>query len=232
MVRSNSKRLPNKCFMKFGKVNVLEHIIQRCKHYGIMPVVCTSNLKTDIKITDIAKKNNIRYFRGSSQNKILRLSKCCKKFKIEMFHTIDADDPFFCGNEMKRSMKTLNSLSLDIVEPTRISSNGSGLVGYSIKSKVIHELSKKIKSNTNTEIMWKFFKKLKGLKIKSLSTSKFDFNARLTLDYLEDYIFLESIRLILGNLTSRKKICNLLKNNPDLIKINNFRNKEWKKNQN
>ena len=34
-----------------------------------------------------------------------------------------------------------------------------------------------------------FFKKLKGLKIKSLSRSKFDFNARLTLDYLEDYIF-------------------------------------------
>ena len=102
-------------------------------------------------------------------------------------------------------MKTLNSLSLDIVEPTRISSNGSGLVGYSIKSKVMHELSKKIKSNTNTEIMWKFFKKLKGLKIKSLSRSKFDVNARLTLDYLEDYIFLETIRLILGNLTSRKK---------------------------
>ena len=74
-----------------------------------------------------------------------------------MFHTIDADDPFFCGHEVKRSMKTLNSLSLDIVEPTKISSNGSGLVGYSIKSKVIHELSKKIKSNTNTEIMWKFF---------------------------------------------------------------------------
>ena len=232
MVRSNSKRLPNKCFMNFGKVNVLEHIIQRCKHYGITPIVCTSNLKSDKKIIDIAKKNNIRYFRGSSQNKIMRLSKCCQKFKIKMFHTIDADDPFFCGNEMKRSMKTLNSLSLDIVEPTRISSNGSGLVGYSIKSEIIHKLSKKIKFNKNTEIMWKFFKKIKGLKIKSLSRSKFDFNARLTLDYLEDYIFLESIRLILGNLTSRKKICNLLKNNPDLIKINNFRNKEWKKNQN
>ena len=218
--------------MNFGKVNVLEHIIQRCKHYDIMPVVCTSNLKIDKKIADIAKKNNIRYFRGSSQNKIMRLSKCCQKFRIETFHTIDADDPFFCGQEVKRSMKTLNSLSLDIVEPTRISSNGSGLVGYSIKSKVMHELSKKIKSNTNTEIMWKFFKKLKGLKIKSLSRSKFDVNARLTLDYLEDYIFLETIRLILGNLTSRKKICNLLKNNPHLIKINSFRNKEWKKNQN
>ena len=68
--------------------------------------------------------------------------------------------------------------------------------------------------------------------ISELSRSKFDCNARLTLDYPEDYIFLESIRLILGNLTSRKNIYNLLKKNPNLIKINYFRNKEWKNNQN
>lgn len=232
LVRSNSKRLPNKCFLNFGKVNVLEHIIQRCKHYDIIPIICTSYLKIDKKIVEIAKKHNIQYFRGSSQNKIMRLSKCCKKFKIEKFHTIDADDPFFCGNEIKRSMKTLNSLSLDVVQPTKISSNGSGLVGYSIKSDVMHELSRKIKTNTNTEIMWKFFNKLKGLKVNSLSRSKFDYNARLTLDYPEDYIFLQTIRLILGNLTSRKNICNLLRKNPDLVKINYFRNKEWKNNQN
>ena len=232
LVRSNSKRLQNKCFLSFGKFNFLEHIIKRCKYYDIAPVICTSYLKIDKKIVDTAKKYNIPYYRGSVQNKILRLSNCCKKFKIEMFHTIDADDPFFCGKEVKRSMKTLTSLSLDIVEPTKISSKGSGLVGYSIKSKVVHELSQIIKSNTNTEMMWNFFKKLKGLKTKTLSRSKFDCNARLTLDYPEDYIFLESIRLILGNLTSRKNIYNLLKKNPNLIKINYFRNKEWKNNQN
>ena len=95
MVRSNSKRLPNKCFMNFGKVNILEHIIQRCKHYGITPIVCTSNLKSDKKIIDIAKKNNIRYFRGSSQNKIMRLSKCCQKFKIKMFRQLMLMTHFF-----------------------------------------------------------------------------------------------------------------------------------------
>jgi spore coat polysaccharide biosynthesis protein SpsF (cytidylyltransferase family) len=79
--------------------------------------------------------------------------------------------------------------------------------------------------------MWNFFKKLVNIKIKRLSKSKFDCNARLTLDYPEDYIFLESIRLLLGNLTSRKNICTLLKKNPNLTKINYFRNKEWKRNQ-
>ena len=43
-------------FYEFWKVNILEHIIQRCKHYGITPIVCTSNLKSDKKIIDIAKK--------------------------------------------------------------------------------------------------------------------------------------------------------------------------------
>jgi len=231
LVRSDSKRLPNKCFLDFGKVNILEHIIKRCLHYEITPIICTTSLKSDIKVVKLAKKLNVLYYCGSTKNKILRISNCCKKFNVETFHTIDADDPFFCGNEVKRSMKYLTSLSLDIVEPTVVSSKGSGTVGYSVKSDVFHRLSKKIKINTDTEMMWNFFKKLVNIKIKRLSKSNFDCNARLTLDYPEDYIFLESIRLLLGNLTSRKNICKLLKKNPNLTKINYFRNKEWKRNQ-
>ena len=160
MVRSDSKRLPNKCFLDFGKVNILEHIIKRCLHYEITPIICTTSLKSDIKVVKLAKKLNVLYYCGSTKNKILRISNCCKKFNVETFHTIDADDPFFCGKEVKRSMKCLTSLSLDIVEPTIVSSKGSGIVGYSVKSDVFHRLSKKIKINTDTEMMWNFFKKL------------------------------------------------------------------------
>jgi|TARA_B110000305_G_scaffold221175_1_gene263638 spore coat polysaccharide biosynthesis protein SpsF len=232
LVRSDSKRLPNKCFLDFGEVTILHHIIKRCLHYKITPIICTTLLKSDDKVVNLAKRLNILYYRGSTKNKILRISNCCKKFKLEMFHTIDADDPFFCGKEIRRSIQYLNSLSLDIVRPTLVSSKGSALVGYSAKSNIFHKLSQKIYENTNTEMMWNFFKKLKNIKIKTLSKSKFDCNARLTLDYPEDYIFLESIRLILGNLTSRKNICNLLKKNPNLVKINYFRNIQWKNNQN
>lgn len=231
LVRSESKRLPNKCFLDFGKSNVLEHIINRCKYYKIIPIVCTTSLKSDDKIIKLSKKLNVGFYRGHSRNKIFRISNCCKKFKLKTFHTIDADDPFFCGYEVRRSMNYLNSFSLDIVKPTTISSKGSGLVGYSAKADIFHRLSKKIKINSDTEMMWNYFKKLKNIKTKRLPKSKIDCDARLTLDYVEDYIFLESIRLLLGNLTSRKKICNLLKKNPDIKKINYFRNKDWKNNQ-
>ena len=40
LVRSKSK-ISNKCFLKFGKMNILEHIIKRCKFYKIEPIVCT-----------------------------------------------------------------------------------------------------------------------------------------------------------------------------------------------
>ena len=232
LVRSKSKRLPNKCFMDFGNFCVLEHIIKRCRFYNILPIVCTTNLKSDSKIIKLCKKLNISYYRGSEKNKILRISKCCKKFKIDIFHTIDADDPFFCGEEVKRSINELKTSSFDIIEPTKISSNGSGLVGYSARADIFHQLSKKIKKNMNTEMMWNYFKILKNINVKKLSKSKYDCNARLTLDYKEDYIFLDTIRMLLGNFANRQNILRLLKKNPDLYKINFFRNKQWKANQN
>lgn len=232
LVRSDSRRLPNKCFLDFGNFSMLEHIIRRCFFYNIQPIICTTNLKSDLKIIKLAKKTKVRFFCGSKKNKILRISECCVKYNLKTFHTIDADDPFFCGEEVRRSMKLLVSKSLDIVKPTITSSNGSGIVGYSVRSSIFHEISKRIKKNTDTEMMWNFFNILDRFKIETLPKSKFDCNARLTLDYREDYFFLESLRLLVGNFSSRKTICNTLKKNPDLIKINYFRNKEWKKNQN
>jgi spore coat polysaccharide biosynthesis protein SpsF (cytidylyltransferase family) len=231
LVRSNSKRLPKKCFLSFGKYTVLEHIVRRCLHYKITPIICTSVAQNDNEIIKLAKKLKIYYFRGSENNKILRISDCCKKFNINFFHTIDADDPFFCGVAVKKSLNEIKKNNLDIIEPTESSSAGSGLVGYSVKSSIFHLISKKIDKNTNTEMMWGFFKKINNLKIKRLKELPFAIKARLTLDYHEDYIFLETIRLLLGNFTTRKSIFYLLKKNYDLTKINMFRNKQWSKNQ-
>jgi spore coat polysaccharide biosynthesis protein SpsF (cytidylyltransferase family) len=231
LVRSNSKRLPKKCFLSFGKFTVLEHVIRRCIYYKINPIICTTVSKQDNRIVKLAKKLNILYCRGSEKNKILRISNCCKKFNIKYFHTIDADDPFFCGKAVKKSMKKLIRGNFDIIEPTISSSKGSGLVGYSVKSLIFHLLSKKINKNTNTEMMWGFFKKIRGLKIERLKELHPVVKARLTLDYYEDYIFLETLRLLLGNFASRLSIFRLLKKNPQISKINMFRSSQWSKSQ-
>jgi len=55
--------------------------------------------------------------------------------------------------------------------------------------------------------------------------------ARMTLDYPEDYILLEAVRLMVGNLAHRSEIADLLERNPDLSRINAFRSEEWAENQ-
>jgi len=231
LVRSQSTRLPGKCFLNFGKVNILEHMILRSRHFKIEPIICTTNKKKDNKIIAISKKYRVKFFRGSERNKIKRINDCCEKFKIKKFHLIDADDPFFCGLEVKRSLETLTEKKLNIVKPSIVSNNGAGIVGYSMSNTTISILSKKIKSNTDTEMLSNFFNLQKNLKIFTLDNKRKYINLRLTLDYIEDYTLLLILRLKLGNLISRKKIDNFIKKNEYLKKINIHKNLDWKKNQ-
>jgi spore coat polysaccharide biosynthesis protein SpsF (cytidylyltransferase family) len=231
LVRAGSKRLPNKCFLDFGKISMIEHIITRCKKFRITPIVCTSDKKENIKIIKIAKKTKTKYFVGSNHNKIKRMSDCVKKFKIKYFHTIDADDPFFCGNQVKRSIKILLK-GYDIVFPSKNSSLGGASVGFSINSDFLNKLNLKLKLNQKTEMMWKFFGLIKDRNTTTLPNQDYDMrNTRLTLDYYEDYIFLCILRKYLGNFASRKKIFLFLKKNKILKSINFFRNKDWQRKQ-
>ena len=140
-VRTSSSRLPNKCLKQFGKKNVIEHIIDRCKNYIIEPILCTSTDKSDDVLEEIAKDKKIRYFRGSLLNKIKRWSDCAKYFNLKIFHTVDADDPFFDGEEMRKSINYLISTNSDIITPTVSSANGGASVGYSIKANILSKLS-------------------------------------------------------------------------------------------
>ena len=231
LVRSKSRRLPRKCFLRFGKINLIEHIILRCKFYNIKPIVCTTTSKADNKLIFYAKKHKALYFRGSEKNKIKRMVDCCNKFKIQYFHTVDADDPFFCGKEIIRSINKLANKGLDIVKPSTLSSKGAAIMGYSIRSDAIKKINKKIKRNANTEMIWNFFNLEKKLKTVILNNKKKYSLVRLTLDYYEDYVLLEIIRVLLGNFASRAKIDILLKKYDFLKKVNYFRNNDWKNNQ-
>ena len=60
----------------------------------------------------------IKFFRGSLINKLKRWSDCASFYEIKDFHTVDADDPFFDGDEMILSMKKLRDGNYDVVLPT------------------------------------------------------------------------------------------------------------------
>jgi len=230
-VRSSSTRLPEKCFLPFGKGPILEHIIRRVKHYDLDPIVCTTTEDSDDAIVDLAKKCNVKFYRGPIANKLLRWSQCCEHFSLDSFHSVDADDPFFCGDEVKRSHNLLQA-GFDMVAPSPSSSGGGATVGYSLTADVVKKASLGMSDDLDTEMMWSHIERISDIKKTTLSDPYENIiRDRMTLDYHEDYILLESIRLLIGNMSTRKDLYNLLKNNPDLSKINAFRSEEWSQNQ-
>ena len=231
-VRTSSRRLPNKCLLPFGEVTVIAHIINRAKYYNLDPIVCTSNDPSDDILVEIAKNNDVPIFRGHLDNKLLRWRNCSSYFNLDDFHSIDADDPFFDGDLMIQSLELLRE-GYDMVYPTESSHQGSATVGFSFKTEIIEEACKEVKENQDTEVMWPVIERISNIKSTVLpEKSKTPHLARMTLDYEEDYWLLNSIERICGGLASRNTIDAFLKKNPDFYKINWFRNKEWKKNQN
>ena len=126
-------------------------------------------------------------------------------------------------------MKKLRDGNYDVVLPTISSSNGGASVGYSLTSKIVLEALENINDNTDTEMMWEFLEDINDIRIYNLEeTNNRPEKLRLTLDFEEDYFLLKIVKQILGENLSRKSIDNLFHNNPDLYKINWFRNDDYK----
>jgi spore coat polysaccharide biosynthesis protein SpsF len=231
-VRTSSSRLPAKCLLPFGKETVISHVVKRAISSGIDPIICTSSDVSDDILEKIAETLDIKYFRGSLVNKLKRWADCANKFNLESFHTIDADDPFFDGEEIIKSMEILYEGNFDLVCPSKSSSAGGASVGYSIKRDIIDQALLDIDDNTDTEMMWYFLEKIRGIRSHVLQDKYANTSpVRLTLDYQEDYWMLASIVNILGNDLTRSDLSMFLLRNPDFSKINFFRNQEWKKAQ-
>lgn len=232
LVRNSSKRLKNKSLIYLGQYKVIEHSILRARYYGLNPIICTSKNKNDDVYDLIGKKYKIDVFRGSLNNKLKRIIDCSKYFKIDYFHTVDVDDPFFDSVKIKKSLKLLKDKNYDIVLPSSLSSSGLASEGMSVNSKSLQEKIDTRYTN-NIEMIDKYLHISKIIRSCRLpSHYYYKIKARLTLDYMEDYIFLNALCNITGNFAHRKKIEKIISINTDLSKINFFRNKQWKNRQN
>lgn len=228
-VRTSSSRLANKCLLPLGDETVISHVVKRAIAYGIEPVICTSTDKSDDILEEISKELGVKCFRGSLVNKLKRWLDCAEYFNVNSFHTIDADDPLFDGKEMIASLDLLSSKDYDVVCPTESSSAGGASVGYSLTTAIIKKALENLDPDIDTEMMWFYLEKVDQIKMINLpEINNNNIKVRLTLDYEEDYWLLASIVRILGNNPARKEVMQLLSDNPDLAKINLFRNEEWK----
>ncbi len=231
-VRTESSRLPNKCFLPLGEKSVIESVISRCLHYKINPIVCTTISSTDDPIEELSNKLKVKVFRGSVKNKMKRWLNCSEFYGIDDFHTIDADDPFFDSNLIFKSMEIRRKSDLDFVKPSIYSSSGGGSLGYSIKTSYLSSIIKNTDDLFDSEMINNFIESNKYNSSAQMEEDpELDYQIRLTLDYHEDFWLISSIVRILGPVPERGEIIKLFKENPALHKINIFRNNEWSKRQ-
>ena len=99
--RTNSTRLPRKHFLDLGGMTTIEHVVRRAEHFGFKPYLCVP----DSDVVEFIKTEGAELFGGHPDNVEARLIECALQFKIDVFHHIDGDDPFFSREMVIESMQ-------------------------------------------------------------------------------------------------------------------------------
>ena len=82
--------------MKLDKKHtVLDYLINQLKHSKLLGkiIIATTNLEEDNAIVNFAKKNEIEYFRGESDDVLDRYYQCAKNFSSDNILRITSESP-------------------------------------------------------------------------------------------------------------------------------------------
>ena len=204
--RSNSKRLPGKCFLKLGNLTVIEHIVRRCEHFGFAPYICCP--AEDVEA--MRETSCLDVFGLTTDNVEELVISAAHHFKKDIFHHLDGDDPFFDRDMVVESIQCFLRGKFSRILPSIFSQVGSAIVGTSYNLKATSDATMEVLPDPAHQV-WP---------------------QRLTLDYEEDYHLISAVnRMVGGYIAPRWAVDELFTRNPDLHKINWFRNQEWKERQ-
>lgn len=235
-VRSDSSRLAGKAYKDIIGKPVIEMIIKRAKlvKNADIVVVCTTERAIDNKIIEIAQNVGVNYYRGSLEDKLGRWYGAVKKFNINTFATFDGDDLLCAPELIDLGFEQLEKEGLDFLEaPADLA---VGAFTYCIKASALKKVCE-IKNTKDTEMMWTYFKDTGLFKVGTLYIEDQIYlnpNARLTLDYQEDFDFFENIFKHFNNIENNVPLQDVmvyLTENPKVIQINFEKQKEWRQNQ-
>ncbi len=233
-VRTSSSRLPSKCLLPFGpRSSVLQHVIRRVTWFHLNPIVCTSDKTADDQISDIAKAEGVLCYRGSDINKMDRWLCAADYYRLDYFHTIDADDLYFDAEDVRRSLAVLVARNADVVYPSDRSKEGAATVGYSIRTRALRAALRDVPREYDTEMIEPIFHRSCDLIIEELENNPLIDSkpVRLTLDYYEDYVLLGAIRDVVGNFSTRANVESFLDDRPWLLRINEHCTTKWAERQ-
>jgi len=231
--RTDSTRFPRKILSNIKGKTMLWHIIERIKKMDMGTIViATTRRNIDDEIISIAKTCGIQYYRGKKDDVLDRYLKAALKYKARIIMRITSDCPLIDPQETKKVFTKFLGGNFDYVT-TDEKSYPKGLDTECFSINALKRAWQEAKSKSDREHVTQYIYNNPNKFRIGLTQSRIKNSVlhRWTVDYKDDLKF---IRKIYSRLYNKKRIflmqdiLNLLKREPDLIKINSKYNLQRK----
>lgn len=229
-----SKRLPEKHLLHICGVPIIYKFIERIKDNTKIKkiVLCITDDPIDDKLENIAKKYQIYFHRWKKGAVLQQYIDAADKFKVNRIINIGCDDILVDYNLIDKTASILNITKADYIvwegypigaTPLGISISGLKRINQKYNKKDIEHVFAYCENDINIT-------KLTIKESSPILSKSYINDIRLTLDYPEDYEFFNTIydRIPLKGTISFTELINFIDSNQDIIKINSFRNTDFK----
>jgi spore coat polysaccharide biosynthesis protein SpsF len=211
LCRVDSSRLPAKVLMNLGNKSVIEHIYNVINLEGnIMPVVATTYRECDEPIVRLCILQNLNIHRGS-EYPLLRLQSIVERFDAKYVFRINCDSPFVDLKLLNKSLNIAVENDVDIVTNLMPRSFPYGITSQLIRRDCLKDLCDATPNELEHVTPYLERKIRQGVYSYANISSDVnkDFSAgfpRLTIDTLDDLIFISKCLLEDGSLPNWRNV--------------------------
>jgi len=221
-VRLSSTRLPSKALRMIQGKPCIRYLVERVKRSRQIDfiVICTTVKREDDELVRISENLGVACFRGSEVDILERYLGAARKYRVSNIVSVDGDDIFCDPSFIDTTSETLRNTETDCVL-WKDAPLGSTPVG--VRTSALEKVCS-MKDVSNTETGWtRFFTETGLFRVTYLRPEdpelrRTDF--RFTLDYEEDLRLFEKIYQNLKEPFELRDIVRLLRDKPELAKIN------------
>lgn len=229
--RTGSSRLPNKVLMTLAGKSLLERMIERVKLSKLAGsiIVATTEEKSDDIIQEICVKNNLLFYRGSTEDLLDRHYNAAKKLNADAVVKIPSDCPLIDFRVIDKVIGYFleNSEKYDFISnlhpATYPDGNDVEIMHFSVLEDAWKNAQRKLEREHTTPYIWENPDKFRIGNVEWETGLNYSMSHRFTIDYPEDYEF---IRRVFDELYDKNPkfglndILNLLEEKPEIKKIN------------
>ncbi len=193
--RINSKRLPNKMFLKIGKLKILEWVIYRVLKSKLLDevIVAIPDNAENYILERFLKDHNFNIFKGDQNDVLKRFFYAAKKSNADLIVRICADNPFIDHLVIDDLLRKFKFKQFDYLcnHQNKLNSGFADGFGAEILTfDSLFKLNKSAKSKSNrehvTQYIWENMNEFKIQVIKAQNELNFP-KLRFDIDTKEDY---------------------------------------------